>query len=809
MLLLLLALSLVCGTWAQPCVQQGYNLTSLMGADLLYSGAAADGNVYAWAIRPCGAVASAGFCTAQPGEFCQGAVTVSSMNLTDASGITVGNGAQWAAVTTGGQSGVAQLLQDGTACQNVLVDGVYVTFDRAGTIQYLCNASATTAFISSIVESPACHFTAIVQTSAVCATAALGVSTAVGSAVLSSQCGGGFYLLQSLNAADLVFTSGSFTYAIRLCGAVTSTSACQSLGTASVCQYNFGGGQVLASYSPPTPPVVWVYTGSGVSQIIQDGATCLNQNRLTNITLVCSPSATVPALVSVSEPVTCHYQIVIATNAVCGAPFLGLTPCVQQGFNLTALTGADLLYTGPSWDGSLHKWAIRPCGYITTPGFCGAQGGEFCQDATTISSMSLVDPSGVQAGNGAIWAQLSSGGQSGIAQILQDGTLCANATVSPTNSQFDNQGTIQYLCNASATTAFISSIVESPPCRFTAVVQTSVVCATAALGVSSAVGTAVLSGQCGGGFYALQGLNSADLQFSSGGWQYAVRVCGSVTSTTQCGPGVSICQFNSVPLQQALATFTPPSPAVVWVYNGNGMSQIIQDGAGCLDQSRLTNLTFVCNVSATTPVFLNEFESPTCHYQISVATNAVCGPPFAASASSSSSSTAVGSSSAIASSSARPLSVSSSAPSPSSSPPSSLSSSAPRAPSSSPSTAQSSSAPRLTSAPSSALSPSAFVSSSPVPASTGGAVTAASSSSSLGGGAIAGIVVGCVVGVLVVCCGLLFLRVARRSKGAPGGEREHDSGRSSGDGFAKHSDEVEMSEQAEAEGGQVHTGEDG
>ena len=164
-------------------------------------------------------------------------------------------------------------------------------------------------------------------------------------------------------------------------------------------------------------------------------------------------------------------------------------------------------------------------------------------------------------------------------------------------------------------------------CHYQAIVQTAVVCATAAAGYSTSVGTNILASasnlQCGGGIYDLSGLSASDFSTvvysPTGGSNYTftVRLCGNLTSTTACSgtPFASICQANlNTPNNgNTLAAYNPLVSAVVWTYNGNGMSQIIQDGAGCAAaaQNRFTNVTFVCSQSTTTPVVLSEREAPT------------------------------------------------------------------------------------------------------------------------------------------------------------------------------------------------------
>jgi len=305
------------------CVNAGYDLTSITGSDLFIYNATGNtqgtGTQYNWAIRPCGTVTTPGYCTSQPGEFCQGGTTVSSMNV---SGSGVLSGAIWGQIQLNGQNGVAQFLQDCTNCGTV--------GDREGTIVYLCNSTATTPFISSLLELSPCNYQAVIQTSAICCQVpSTGVSTTVGTTVISQQCGGGVYDLTSINNADIIATLPDNTWAIRPCGNVAVQNCSGSSVNTSVCQYgiNAGGyyGYAAGEWLPGKANVFYTYNAPGsLSQIMQDGQGCGLEGRYTNVTYVCTASATTPVLVAAAEGPQCHYSLTVQTTAVCGAAFAQL-----------------------------------------------------------------------------------------------------------------------------------------------------------------------------------------------------------------------------------------------------------------------------------------------------------------------------------------------------------------------------------------------------------------------------------------------------------------------------------------------------
>jgi len=345
---LVLLLSLVCTSSAQTytsCFAQGYDLTLLTGSDLFHSS-----GEYGWAIRPCGVVTTPGYCTDFPGQFCQGTTTISAVNISANVVSPVQSGARWAQVQTNGQYGVAQLVQDGRSCG---------AFNRGGSIQYLCNPSATTPYISSITETTTCQYQAIIQTAAVCSQVpASGFSTTVGTSIISSTCGGGIYDLTQLNSQDITATNlAGYAWSIRLCGPVSVSAPCYTTAnpSTSICQ----SGNVLATYQPTVYPVVYQYLAPGVmSQIIQDGAGCANQNRLTNVTLVCNSSATTPVLTSMVESPICHYTFTVQTSAVCGPAFPPFVPTVP-----TSSTSSPPPNSSASFPSVPHSSSTLPASY--------------------------------------------------------------------------------------------------------------------------------------------------------------------------------------------------------------------------------------------------------------------------------------------------------------------------------------------------------------------------------------------------------------------------------------------------------------
>ena len=150
----------------------------------------------------------------------------------------------------------------------------------------------------------------------------------------STQCGGGIYDLSALAASDITYATGNTTYFIRLCGQVSGTQRCaqNASAQAQVCQVDntgSGTGYPLSLYQPYAYPTVYQYNGNGLSQLVQDGSRCggAEEERMTNITLVCSQSATTPVVQYVNEAPTCQlYQPLHYTHP-------SYTACIQEQCN--------------------------------------------------------------------------------------------------------------------------------------------------------------------------------------------------------------------------------------------------------------------------------------------------------------------------------------------------------------------------------------------------------------------------------------------------------------------------------------------
>ena len=429
----------------------------------------------------------------------------------------------------------------------------------------------------------------------------------------------------------------------------------------------------------------------------------------------------------------------------CSPPYTQVaTPqCGGAGYDLSAVGATDLTYVvNPAM-----TITYNPCRPVST-GMCSLIVGDtisLCILNTTDSTYSV----------GAYYAPgiepiVTTAISGGIQQYSGNGDACGSSVQTLT---------AQFVCNPQATAAFISAVTLPTPCSTLIVVQTAATCVSP-LAVSTP-GYSFTSTTCGGGLYDLSSLDSSDFSFlDSSGTQYYWRPCSSVTNV-QCASALpsSWCQLGDI--AYSLANVGNQA-TTVYTRLSNGLLIQTQDGTSCgYGFPRAGNVQLVCNTTATSPWLYNYGEANGgygeettngegyCHYTAVIHTSAVCNllpqPSSSTSSPAPSTPSSSSSSSSAASSATRPISSSSS----------SAASTASAVVTSSPTSAPAPVAPSSSSSSASPFSPASSSSSSSAGiAAIGGG---GGGSSGLSGGAIAGIVIGSVAGVVLLCLLLFFL----------------------------------------------------
>ena len=298
------------------------------------------------------------------------------------------------------------------------------------------------------------HYFVIVQTSAVCVQPAN--YRAVGSTYVSDLCGGGAYPLAQITDNDIVYPEGSPTYAYVFfspCGSIKNAS-CGSISgplDVSLCEAytplnyaNPTNEYKIAQYDPVRAPVYYTVIPNGLVQYSAAGDFNNGYPRALNTTYICNTAATTPYITSYnSAQLTLPggqqqlYQLVVQTSVVCGAPFQK-QQCGYNGIDLSGLVGQTLsgYYSGANYN-------VAPCSTVHASASYGCTG-QVCQ---TGYPLSYYDPLNT------VWTQADYG----LVQFNQDGVYCGTS--------FARASTIRYMCNPSATTAYLSNAGEGPVCK--------------------------------------------------------------------------------------------------------------------------------------------------------------------------------------------------------------------------------------------------------------------------------------------------------------------------------------------------------
>jgi len=495
--------SVVCGApfQPQPCGYGPINLSGLVGTTV--SGSYNGATYYA---APCSTVhaSQTGGCT---GQVCQSGYPQSYYDPLNT-------------VWTLSDTGLVQFNQDGVFCGT--------SFARATSIRYVCNAGATTPYMSYAVEDPVCHFTIVIQTSLACNQTTLTnptVSRAVGSSWVSDLCGGGAYLLNAVSPnTDIYYDIGDGSVVfINPCGAVRNSTCWKRTSynaNATVCQaykpLDPNNAYSLASWNPPNAAVTYTLLSNGIMQTHTDGQDfCGGTVRTVNIMYTCLATAITPIVLSWSTTGVCVHNVTIQTAAVCGTPYV--PQCKANGYDLTSIASTTMsAYINNNY------WSASPCGNVSSFLYPSCKG-QVCQGGTTVDTY---DPTA------AIWTNADNG----LVQQLQDGDLCGGDGY--------REGTLRFVCNSAATTPYISGAGEQPTCHYTLTVQTAAVCPVST-SFKTTPGALWVSDKCGGGAYDLTQLGYNDIVFPlSGGTDYiffnpSVTHSHSHTRHTQSAHSVS------------------------------------------------------------------------------------------------------------------------------------------------------------------------------------------------------------------------------------------------------------------------------
>jgi hypothetical protein len=272
--------------------------------------------------------------------------------------------------------------------------------------------------------------------------------------------------LSPLNAYELTFrpTRSAYSFVVRPCGVVNDSICTDRTVNATVCQRKESVTETVYSVSRWNASAVTYYRDQGgLTQILKNGDLCGSNPRQTTIYYKCDRNATVPQLISVTEPATCQYSITILTNLTCVAlPF-----CNFDGVNLLPMFNqGDLNYT----QGNL-RWYVHMCGTVSNQ-LCAddtsSRGSMVCQQrANGRNSIGLAayDASTVH------WQSVPRGNNASLLITASNGEYCAAIAARRT-------ARLQLVCDPSLApnASYIAGVYEVSMCVYEFTIMTSLTC---------------------------------------------------------------------------------------------------------------------------------------------------------------------------------------------------------------------------------------------------------------------------------------------------------------------------------------------
>lgn len=434
-----------------------------------------------------------------------------------------------------------------------------------------------------------------------------------------TQCTGAGYDVTAA-ARDMSAQWNNYTFWIHPCGTVTSDPYCvdstEAPYGAMFCQRGANplDTWVLGNYNETVAryQTKWyALPQGGVQMEIVNGDVCGNRFRSTTVEFRCDQSATTSSFIAVSEPETCMYHAVIATSSACtpvgatksnvvGSSFFS-NECGGGYYNFDSLRNADIYY-----DGEGHDYWVRLCAYVSEPQCNAVQPTSFCQKrdndptAYDLSDWSPTNP------------QLYTITPTGVDVMMREGDMCGGQP---------RRATYSLQCNRRAQKPWISFISEYQTCHYKAIIQTAAVCTGTNEPTRPYCGGAGydLSGLQGADLYLLQDGYHYTLHpcgiispwFTSDCLDQNSMFC---QATTDHAVSWSLAQWDRNVSRQA--TWLAIENGVE-LYVGN-------TGGECGGVVRDATINFICNRTAIQPWFASVREPSLCWYVATVHTEHAC-----------------------------------------------------------------------------------------------------------------------------------------------------------------------------------------
>ena len=385
---------------------------------------------------------------------------------------------------------------------------------------------------------------------------------------------------------------------------------------------------------------------NGIEYLQRNGQLTADTQQQTVVRLVCDPSAT-SAYIDRVDVTTNTATVVIRTNLTCrlvvtDSTYLCPSGCCGMGYDFTALDYDIYGYT-PAY----AVWGIRMCGSLTSPScpdmfICqnAACGGTLQGAYGFGNAMSAWQPSTQ------LWSFINGRDYSGGVQLQT-----VNGVDCPTPGAGSTAVTVHFMCDPTALHPNDYNIVQSGACEWTLTLRTAIVCAAPSFGSSAVVLSQPLPSPptvpgCQFEGYDMSPLSAYDIKRDYGYYLFVSRVCGQVDdraalldSQVYNGSVVQVGTYcNTLGSEFLVSSWNPYMAVSSLIPTGGVQVNILSGSPAYCAGPRGLKWFFLCDPTARYAYLSNiveEFGVNKCHYDLTIMTDIVCGPPTLAVANSS------------------------------------------------------------------------------------------------------------------------------------------------------------------------------
>ena len=542
------------------------------------------------------------------------------------------------------QNGISMIIADGQQCNSGRL------YPRSSNITILCGA---TTQLVSYSEGDPCHYMLTLLTPLACPSPPVVVSS-------NGYCGIDNYNFTLLAYSDDIvgeFSGQSIWF--RLCGAVRETSCVNTFGyTSQACQFQDGGGTYsLASASVGTGQTTFSYVNpsnpaAGIAYQIANGEQCggLGARTLRGV-ITCG---TTNSMLSFNEYSTCQYNVNITSPLACSGgigaattySLLPTTAASTQNFGFCIQSYANNIING------YQLWSSTLSGVLTATTTASSIPTYTVTSATGTRITAASDYSGKTNSTATFTLAALGSCVGGCDNLIYynptvgttpyvDGTGIA-LQLSQSQTEITGCSGPQITLNNFNTISCSASGQSTASYSFQLTPQTGTTAPTCNIPAGS---TPTLSLQpmptCGIGSVSFTSLAQQDLSITGGGYTIYGRLCGAVTQpdcVRSFGNNAQFCQWGSSSSQYEMASLQATNGETTFGYVNNvdgtlGYTYFVRDGATCningvtFPRSVQGNIT--CGTVANFTLFyemsaVTGNSSLACHYVVNIVAPVAC-----------------------------------------------------------------------------------------------------------------------------------------------------------------------------------------